>query len=217
MPSSYTIGGHFENFIKEQVEGGSYASASEVIRDGLRLLEEDQKRRQAVIDGLRGEIEKGRRSGKPKPAAEVLDRLERKYTKLTKDRAKWMRAHFTPQAEIDLEEVGDYIALDNPGRAVSFIREIRQHCEKIAGGPDHYAARPDLGDTIRICAHGNYLIVFEPFEIRYPGLAKGPVEAGAGMDGLARDAARCRWPAGMPHATSQISNCSPRVIPAFKR
>jgi plasmid stabilization system protein ParE len=28
-----------------------------------------------------------------------------------------MRAHFTPQAEADLEEIGDYIALDNPGRA----------------------------------------------------------------------------------------------------
>ena len=39
-----------ENFVKEQVEGGSYASASEVIRDGLRLLEEDQQRRQGVID-----------------------------------------------------------------------------------------------------------------------------------------------------------------------
>jgi toxin ParE1/3/4 len=75
-----------------------------------------------------------------------------------------MRAHFTPQAEIDLEEVGDYIALDNPRRAVSFIREIRQHCEKIAEGPHHYVARPDLGDTIRICVHGNYLIVFEPFD-----------------------------------------------------
>ena len=48
-----------------------------------------------------------------------------------------MRAHFTPQAEIDLEEVGDYIALDNPRRAVSFIREIRQHCERIADGPHH--------------------------------------------------------------------------------
>ena len=81
MPSSYTIGGHFENFIKEQVEGGSYASASEVIRDGLRLLEEDQKRRQAVIDGLRGDIEKGRRSGKPKPAAE-LEGLVYGFTKL---------------------------------------------------------------------------------------------------------------------------------------
>jgi toxin ParE1/3/4 len=45
-----------------------------------------------------------------------------------------MRAHLTPQAEIDLEEIGDYIALDNPKRAVSFIREIRQHCERIADG-----------------------------------------------------------------------------------
>ena len=34
-----------------------------------------------------------------------------------------MRAHLTPQAEIDLEEIGDYIALDNPKRAVhSFER-----------------------------------------------------------------------------------------------
>jgi len=88
MPSSYTIGDHFENFVKEQLDGGRYASASEVIRDGLRLLEEEQQRRQAAIDGLRGEIEKGRRSGKPKPAAEVLDRLEAKYSKMAKGRAK---------------------------------------------------------------------------------------------------------------------------------
>ena len=75
-----------------------------------------------------------------------------------------MRAHFTPQAEIDSEEVGDHIALDNPLRAVSFIDEIRQHCEESADGPHHYVARPDLGDAIRICVHGNYLIIFEPFE-----------------------------------------------------
>ena len=88
MPSSYTLGQHFESFIKEQVEGGRYASASEVIRDGLRLLEEEQQRRQAVLEGLRGEIEKGRRSGRSKPAAEVLDRLERKYARMTKDSGK---------------------------------------------------------------------------------------------------------------------------------
>jgi antitoxin ParD1/3/4 len=88
MPSSYTLGEHFEAFIKRQVEGGRYSSASEVIRDGLRLLEEEQQRRQAVLDGLRGEIEKGRRSGKPKAAAEVPDRLERKYAKMAKDWAK---------------------------------------------------------------------------------------------------------------------------------
>lgn len=73
-----------------------------------------------------------------------------------------MHAQLTPLAEMDLEEIGDYIALDNPKRAVSFIQEIRRHCEEIADGPMRYAARPDLGDAIRICAHGNYLIVFEP-------------------------------------------------------
>jgi antitoxin ParD1/3/4 len=86
--NAWKIGDHFENFVKEQVDGGRYASASEVIRDGLRLLEEDKQRRRAELDGLRAEIEKGRRSGKPKPAAEVLDRLERKYTKIAKDRTK---------------------------------------------------------------------------------------------------------------------------------
>lgn len=74
-----------------------------------------------------------------------------------------MAAYFTPQAEIDLEEIGDYIALDNPRRAVTFIQEIRRHCEKIADAPMSYLARPDLGDAIRICVHGNYLVVFEPF------------------------------------------------------
>ena len=75
-----------------------------------------------------------------------------------------MRAYFTPLAEADLEEIGDYIALDNPRRAVSFIREIREHCEKIADGPLHYVARPELGPKLRSCAHGNYVIFFEPFE-----------------------------------------------------
>ena len=74
-----------------------------------------------------------------------------------------MAAYFTPQAEIDLEEIGDYIALDNPRRAVTFIQEIRRQCEKIADTPMSYLARPDLGGAIRICIHGNYLVVFEPF------------------------------------------------------
>jgi plasmid stabilization system protein ParE len=34
--------------------------------------------------------------------------------------------------------------------------------EKIGDVPLRYVARPDLGDAVRICAHGNYLILFEP-------------------------------------------------------
>ncbi len=50
----------------------------------VTLLEEEQQKREAELHRLRGEIEKGRRSGRPRPAAEVLDRLERKYAKLAK-------------------------------------------------------------------------------------------------------------------------------------
>jgi toxin ParE1/3/4 len=53
-----------------------------------------------------------------------------------------MRARFTLQAEMDLEEIGDYIAFENPKRAVSFIREIQQHCERISDRPMQYVARP---------------------------------------------------------------------------
>ena len=40
MPSSYSLGEHFEQFVQEQLGTGQYASASEVIRDALRLLED---------------------------------------------------------------------------------------------------------------------------------------------------------------------------------
>jgi len=88
MPSSYAVGEHFEQFIKQQVEGGRYASASEVVRDGLRLLEEEQQRREATLEALRTEVKKGLASGKGKPAEEVLGRLERKYTDMVKSRHK---------------------------------------------------------------------------------------------------------------------------------
>ena len=37
---SYVVGEHFEGFIKKQVKAGRYNNASEVVREGLRLVEE---------------------------------------------------------------------------------------------------------------------------------------------------------------------------------
>ncbi len=71
-----------------------------------------------------------------------------------------MRLTLTPLAEQDLETIGDYIAADNPTRAVSFIRELRDQCHRIAANPPGYRLRPELGDDIRSCAHGNYGIFF---------------------------------------------------------
>lgn len=79
MPSSYAIGEHFEAFIKEQVRQGRYASASEVIRDGLRVLEERAQLRATKLEVLRSAIQEGANSGPGIPADEVFARLDAKY------------------------------------------------------------------------------------------------------------------------------------------
>lgn len=86
MPSSYAVGEHFERFIKDQVQGGRYASASEVVRDALRLLEERERMRAATLDALREDIRKGIESGRGRSADEVFDRLERKYAAMARER-----------------------------------------------------------------------------------------------------------------------------------
>ena len=61
--TSVTIGDHFTRFIDEQVETGRYASASEVIRAGLRLLEEHE----AKVKALDALLQEGLDSGPPAP------------------------------------------------------------------------------------------------------------------------------------------------------
>ena len=79
MPSSYVIGDHFEKFIRAQIETGRYASASEVIRDSLRLLENRERLRQIEIEEYREKVKEGMTSGQGIAADDVFDRLEVKY------------------------------------------------------------------------------------------------------------------------------------------
>jgi antitoxin ParD1/3/4 len=57
--TSIALSDHFAEFLTEQVASGRYGSASEVVRAGLRLLEE----REAALEDLRAEIAKGEASG----------------------------------------------------------------------------------------------------------------------------------------------------------
>jgi toxin ParE1/3/4 len=77
-----------------------------------------------------------------------------------------MRVEISPLAERDLEAIGDYIADDNPPRALSFVAELRTLCAKISKAPQAYRARPELGEGIRSCAHGNYVIFFTTTKAR---------------------------------------------------
>ena len=57
--TSVALGTHFENFIQSSIAGWRYNNASEVVRAGLRLLEEQEQK----ITALRAAIEEGLNSG----------------------------------------------------------------------------------------------------------------------------------------------------------
>ena len=78
MPSSYVIGDHFEAFIKEQIQQGRYASASEVVRDGLRVLEDRGKLRAAKLKALCTDIQRGADSGAGIPADAVFAEVRKR-------------------------------------------------------------------------------------------------------------------------------------------
>ena len=61
--TSVSLGDHFADFVERKVAEGRYASSSEVLRAGLRLLEEDE----AKLDALRAALIEGENSGPSEP------------------------------------------------------------------------------------------------------------------------------------------------------
>ncbi len=50
--TSVTLGKHFEDFVLEKINAGRFQSVSEVVRAGLRKLEEDETKLQALREKL---------------------------------------------------------------------------------------------------------------------------------------------------------------------
>ena len=79
MPTSVALSHHFETFVRDQVESGRYNNVSEVVRAGLRLLEDQERHNDMKLVELRSAITAGLKSGKDRSADQVFTRLEAKY------------------------------------------------------------------------------------------------------------------------------------------
>jgi antitoxin ParD1/3/4 len=73
--TSVSVDRHFAEFIERQVEAGRYDSSSDVVRAGLRLLEEQELK----VERLRAALVEGEQSGAPTPfdLDEFLDGMHR--------------------------------------------------------------------------------------------------------------------------------------------
>ena len=75
MALSISLTPQLEQMVRDKVESGMYNSASEVVREALRLLDEQEELRQIRLKRLRAEIQKGIDSGPPIPFDEVMQNL----------------------------------------------------------------------------------------------------------------------------------------------
>jgi toxin ParE1/3/4 len=72
-----------------------------------------------------------------------------------------MKLFVTPEAQRDLESIGDWIAKDNPKRAVAFAAELEFSCTEILSYPEKYPLVLDhVKIELRKKVHGNYLIFY---------------------------------------------------------
>jgi antitoxin ParD1/3/4 len=66
MVMNISLTPELEKFIAERIQSGMYNSASEVVREALRLLQEQQMLKEIKLAELKKEIQRGKESGSPK-------------------------------------------------------------------------------------------------------------------------------------------------------
>ena len=81
MPSSVELGAQLERLVAKLVKSGRYNSRSEILREGVRLVQERESRL-AALDATIARGIADAEAGRVKPLSRVFDRLESRYRRL---------------------------------------------------------------------------------------------------------------------------------------
>jgi antitoxin ParD1/3/4 len=81
---SITLSSELATAVDEAVATGEYASASEVVRDALRLWKERRDLFGYTVEELRALWDEGVASGEPKPGPPIMEKLLAKYEAMAK-------------------------------------------------------------------------------------------------------------------------------------
>jgi toxin ParE1/3/4 len=70
---------------------------------------------------------------------------------------------FAPAADLDLQEIVEYIARDKPQAARRWLTRVKEKCRLLAKNPEIGELRPEfLSGTCRCSMVGNYVIYYRP-------------------------------------------------------
>ena len=136
------LGPQIEAIISELVGTGRFKSEADVLREGVRLVQERENRLAALDEAIEEGVSSVR-AGRTKPADEVFDRLEAKYRAIAGGEAL-MRVRLSHEAEADLEVIADFIAESDPARAFDTVVDLRAACSALGENPRRFPLVPPL-------------------------------------------------------------------------
>lgn len=84
---SISLPGELARWVREKVDSGSYSSNSEIIREGLRLLQDHEELRAKKLKALQDLVEESVNSGPGITAEEVFARMEERNRQWKKKKA----------------------------------------------------------------------------------------------------------------------------------
>ena len=132
---------YLDELVRSKVSSGMYTSASEVVREALRLMDEQDRLRQAKLDELRREVREGIDSGTGEP---------------------W-------DSEVAVERDYAVPAIDHlprlPGaRPAHRQPHLRAHWQRPEWSRQERRSRDELAPGVRSLAFGRYVVFFEPLQ-----------------------------------------------------